>query len=81
MDWQVAMRPGYLFAPPLTAGYPRPWSRGGSSAVRSPERSRTPVTLKNYQLRHVGPASGDEYEKRGKTACWIESIQVEFSIS
>ena len=22
VDWQVAMRPGYIFVPPLTAGYP-----------------------------------------------------------
>ena len=81
MDWQVAMRPGYIFAPPLTAGYPRPWSRGGSSAVRSPGALAHTGDLEDYQLRHVGPASGDEYEKREKTACWIESIQVEFSIS
>ena len=29
----------------------------------------SPLTLKNHQLGHVGPASGDEYEKREKTAC------------
>ena len=37
--------------------------------------------FQNCQLRRVGPASEDEYEKREKTACWIESIQVSFSIS
>ena len=36
-----------------------------------------PLTLKNHQFRRIGPEDG----KREKTACWIESIQVEFSIS
>ena len=43
--------------------------------------SGSPFLFIAHQLRHVGPASGDDYEKREKTACWIESIQVEFSIS
>ena len=38
-----------------------------------------PLTLKNRQLRHVSPVS--EEEEREKAACWIESIQVEFSIN
>ena len=39
--------------------------------------SGSPFLFIAHQLRRIGPEDG----KREKTACWIESIQVEFSIS